>query len=159
MLSTPEAGTIAARVVEAQTRLEEARAHFLAFDIALDATEHNEAANALRLAYEAARTLTRHTRELLEDVNGLLEWTAPVGVWVWTCLESDASPVQGDNADDYAGAYLRHFPDDTAARRYLATMDREEFVTADGEPAALWLVNHGTITAVWGLDNARRNAQ
>lgn len=159
MLSNPDTGTIAARVLEAQTRLEEAREQFLAFDIALDATEHEDAAHALRLAHEAARTLTRQTRELLEDINGLLEWTAPVGVWVWTCLDPDASPVQGDNTDAYAGAYLRHFPDDAAARRYLASPAREEFVTADGEPAALWLVNHGTITAVWGLDNARRNAQ
>jgi len=149
MHTSPDPYTIAARVLEAQAQLEEARAQFLAFDIALDATEHEDAAAALRLAYDTARNFTRNTRALLDDMNGLLEWEAPAGVWVWACLDPDASPVQADKADNYAGVYLRHFPDDAAARRHLASPNRQP-ITDDGEPAALYLVNHGTITAVWG---------
>ena len=149
MHTSPDPYTIAARVLEAQAQLDQAREQFLAFDIALDATEHEDAAAALRLAYDTARNFTRNTRALLDDINGLLEWEAPLGVWVWACLDPDASPVQADRADNYAGVYLRHFPDDAAARRYLATPNRYP-ITEDGEPAPLYLVNHGTITAVWG---------
>jgi hypothetical protein len=149
MHTSPDTGTIAARVLEAQAQLDQAREQFLTFDIALDATEHDDAAAALRLAYDTARNFTRNTRALLDDINGLLEWEAPLGVWVWACLDPDASPVQADKADNYAGVYLRHFPDDAAARRHLASPNRQP-ITDDGEPAPLYLVNHGTITAVWG---------
>lgn len=149
MHTSPDPGTIAARVLEAQAQLDQAREQFLAFDIALDATEHDDAAAALRLAYDTARNFTRNTRALLDDINGLLEWEAPLGVWVWACLDPAASPIQGESPEQYAGVYLRHFPDDNTARQYLANPDREP-ITEDGEPAPLYLVNHGTITAVWG---------
>lgn len=151
MISTPEAGTIAARVLDAQRKLDEARREFLAFDIALDATEHEAAAVSLRLAYDAAREFTRETRAVLEEINNLLEWEAPLGVWVWACLDPKASPVVGRRADSFAGAYVRHFATDSEARRWLASPERDTYRVGE-EAAPLFLVNHGEITAVWGVD-------
>ena len=142
MFSAPEPGTIAARVLEAQARLEEAGKHFLMFDIALDVSEHEDAAAALRLAYDAARDFTRNAHALLEDVNGLLEWEAPLGVWLWACSDPYVSPLAGDNADNYPGAYVRHFANEAAARVWLASQNETGVV---GNP--LYLVNHGIISA------------
>ena len=151
MISTPEAGTFAAKVKQAEEALGEARAQFLGFDMSMDSTQHSEALTELRHARTAAIEFVRHLTDLNDDLANLLEASAPLGVWVWVCHDPEASPVQGDSADDYAGAYVRHFATDGDARRWLASSTRDLLRVGD-EPAPLFIVNHGEVVAVWGVD-------
>jgi len=149
MLSTPEAGTIAAEIIEAEKALGEALAQFREFEMSMDTTQHSQARQELRMARTLAMQFVRQATALNDQLDNYLEASAPLGVWVWACLDPEASPLQGDSADNFAGAYVRHFPSDAAARRWLVSPDRAEYVAGE-EAAPLFLVNHGTITAVWG---------
>jgi len=149
MMSTPEAGTIAAQIRDAEKALEEARAQFREFDMSMDTTQHSQARQELRAARTAAIEFVRQVTALNDELDNYLEASAPLGVWVWACLDPEASPLQGDSADNFAGAYVRHFPSDATARRWLVSPDRAEYVAGEEIPP-LFLVNHGTITAVWG---------
>lgn len=150
MMSTPEAGTFAAAIIEADKALTEARAQFREFEMSMDTTQHSQARQELRIARTLAIEFVRQVAALNDELDNLLEASAPLGVWVWACTDPEASPLQGDSADNFAGAYVRHFPSDAAARRWLVSPDRDDYLVGE-EAAPLFLVNHGTITAVWGF--------
>lgn len=149
MMSTPEAGTFAAQIRDAEKALEEARAQFREFDMSMDTTQHSQARQELRMARTLAIEFVRQVTALHSELENYLEASAPLGVWVWACTDPEASPLQGDSADNFAGAYVRHFPSDAAARRWLVSPGRDDYLVGE-EPAPLFLVNHGTVTAVWG---------